>query len=237
MWGLSWKDLLLHWTFPLACLGCREDLSLPLSGPLCGRCLRRVRLLAPPHCRRCCARWDGTEDLCPACRARLSSVEVLRAAFRYQAPLVQLIHAFKFDGHMPAGRLLAGWLSFGWRLQRELGRADALVPVPLHPARERERGFNQARLLAAELSRSTRIPVVEALERARDTSHQWRHARAERAGRLLDAFRLRPGADVREKRIVLIDDVCTTGGTLEGCGRALRRSGARDVRAFVLARS
>jgi len=162
-------------------------------------------------------------------------VEVLRAVFRYRPPLVPLIHAFKFRGHRGAGRLLEHWMASGWHRHPEMGAPDALVPVPLHPRREHERGFNQARRLADELSRATRIPVLEALERTRDTAHQWRYRRADRGARLLDAFRLKPGAEVRRRRLVLIDDVCTTGGTLEGCGRALRRGGAEDVRAYVLA--
>jgi ComF family protein len=114
--------------------------------------------------------------------------------------------------------------------------ADALVPVPLHRARERQRGYNQSRLLAREMSASLDWPVVEALARLRNTPAQVGLNRAQRLANVRDAFCV-TDASVAGRRVLLIDDVCTTGATLGACSQALRRAGARSVWALTLARA
>jgi competence protein ComFC len=111
-----------------------------------------------------------------------------------------------------------------------------LVPVPLHPTRFRERGFNQADALAETLSRRIRLPILRCLERRRYTNTQTRYDRQERMQNLRDAFSLRKSSDVREKRLVLLDDVLTTGSTLHECALVLRAAGAESVRALTVAR-
>ena len=113
---------------------------------------------------------------------------------------------------------------------------DVIVPVPLHPARERERGFNQSALLAELLSDRIALPSKPALERIRYTTTQTAFDRAERMQNLHGAFRLRKKADVRDLRVLLIDDVLTTGSTLSECARVLRRAGASCVYAATAAR-
>ena len=114
---------------------------------------------------------------------------------------------------------------------------DVIVPVPLHPARERERGFNQAAVLAELLSRQVATPLRPVLERIRYTTTQTAFDRAERMENLHDAFRLRKKADVRELRVLLIDDVLTTGSTLSECARVLKGAGALSVHAATVARA
>jgi ComF family protein len=116
-------------------------------------------------------------------------------------------------------------------------RFDLIVPVPLHPARERERGFNQATLLAELLARQLAVPLVAALERTRSTITQTAYDRAERMENLRDAFRLRKNMNVRELRVLLIDDVLTTGSTLSECARILKEAGAISVYAATAARA
>src|SRR5205823_5404499 len=112
-----------------------------------------------------------------------------------------------------------------------------IVPVPLHPTRQRERGFNQAMLLARSLSPRTSLPVVPALERVRYTTTQTAFDRAERMENLRNAFRLRPRRDVRGSRVLLVDDVLTTGSTLSECARVLKQAGASSVYAATAARA
>jgi ComF family protein len=112
-----------------------------------------------------------------------------------------------------------------------------VVPVPLHPARQRERGFNQAALLANLLVPSAAAPVREILERTRYTTTQTAHDRAERMENLHGAFRLRKNQDVRDLRVLLIDDVLTTGSTLSECARVLKAAGAASVHAATAARA
>jgi len=163
-------------------------------------------------------------------------VDAIRAAFRYRTPVPALLYAFKYGGRLWAGEALADWMAGAFHRLPELAGAEALVPVPLHPARERQRGFNQARLLAERIGRASGLPVVEALRRRWNTRAQWRLPRRERRGRLDGAFVLSPDANIRERRVLLIDDVCTSGATVEACAKALRAAGAGSVKAFVLAR-
>jgi ComF family protein len=116
-------------------------------------------------------------------------------------------------------------------------RFDAIIPVPLHPARERERGFNQALLLGELLSARTEIPLRPLLERVRFTKTQTAFDRAERMENLRNAFRLRRNADVQSLRVLLLDDVLTTGSTLSECARVLRKAGAFSVHAVTAARA
>lgn len=163
-------------------------------------------------------------------------LNLARAAFPYRAPIPALIHAFKYRSRKSVGEFLGGEMAAAWARHPELGRPDALVPVPLHPSRERFRGFNQARILALRLGRMTGLPVAELLIRKRRSAPQARRSRAQRSGRLAGIFELAPEAWLDSARIVLIDDVWTTGETLSACARTLRNAGAEDVRGFALAR-
>jgi ComF family protein len=118
----------------------------------------------------------------------------------------------------------------------ELCGADVVVPVPLHAKRLRERGFNQALILAEKTASIYNRPIEECLDRHRDTMPQWFLNRSQRLENLRDAFRARDGFKFSGRSFLLIDDVCTTGATLENCAEALLRAGAKNVYAFVLAR-
>lgn len=217
---MSPSERLLDILLPRTCCGCREDLPPPLSGPLCGDCL----LLLKPRRKA------------PANRG-LAWLKAAEAAYAYRAPVPALLHAFKYEGRASVGAALGGWMAGLWPGRERLGACDALVPVPLHRARERARGFNQALILAKAVARSARTPVIEALLRTRAGAAQARSPRAERAGKLRGAFRLKDGVRVEGLRLVLIDDVLTSGETLEACARELLKAGAEEVRAFVLARA
>jgi ComF family protein len=114
---------------------------------------------------------------------------------------------------------------------------DLIVPVPLHPARLRERGFNQAELLAKTLTQKIGVPVFAALERIRYTTTQTAFDRIDRTENLHNAFRLRKKVTVRELQVLLVDDILTTGSTLSECARVLREAGARSVYAVTAARA
>jgi ComF family protein len=235
-WGLGSAALIGHWVFPRVCPSCREDLPFPIGGPLCGPCLGRLRRLEEPLCRRCGRQWRGPGGPCADCRGRLWAVDSIRAVFPYRPPLPDLLYAFKYEGRPWVGRALAAWMAGAFRYHPDLGRADALVPVPLHPARERARGFNQAEVLAGAVGKSCGLSVLDALRRVRNTPPLWRIGRGRRREGLDGAFARRPGRGVRGLRLVLVDDVCTSGATLEACALELRGGGAASVRAFVLAR-
>lgn len=202
-------------------------------------------LLAPPACAACDARLGKRAVFCAACNATILRVSPLPAAG--SAPAVLAFAAFggavaeglrhlKYSGRpdlaIPLGHLAR-------RAARDAGpAADIVIPVPLHPARLAERGYNQAALLGVEVAEELGVPLAaRALRRTRPTPQQARLDRAARLANVAGAFRVRAPAAVRGRRVLLIDDVCTTGATLAACAEALRASGAVEVTALVVARA
>jgi ComF family protein len=169
--------------------------------------------------------------LCPRCRRTRRGLDRARAIGEYEGALRAIIHALKYDGRRSLARPLA-------RLMRERG-ADVLtgaawvVPVPLHPSRRRERGFNQA----ADLARYVGVPVRRALRRSRATAVQAGLPAARRHKNVRNAFvATRAARELKGQVVVLIDDVCTTGATLSACADALQAIGVAEVRALTAAR-
>jgi ComF family protein len=227
----------LHLLLPRACVHCREDLPFRDEGPLCAACSAAVPPPPKPACVRCAAALGAGRVFCGACAGRLFACRLIRAAAAHRGPAASLVHAFKFRGSptaaRAAGRLMAGDLS----RRPELSGFDALVPVPLHPRRERERGYNQAEILARELGAATGLPLLGLLERRRGAAPSWRLGRAARREELAGAFAARAGGGARGRRLLLVDDVCASATTLEECALALRREGAADAAACVFARA
>ena len=215
-------DLLL----PSRCLGCRTRGSW-----LCPGCADDLPRLAGPGCRVCAAPLAGTL-VCPDCYRDPPGFDSLRAPWRHEGLARELVHALKFGRQRHLAPILAR-LAAG-----ALDPAEppaAVVAVPLHPERQRERGFNQAALLAQGLGAALGVPVREALVRTRPTASQTGLSPAERASNVRGAFAAvepLPGA-----RLLLVDDVCTTGATLGAAARALRRAGAARVDALVVTRA
>jgi ComF family protein len=170
--------------------------------------------------------------LCPRCRRTAHQITVARAVGAYDGILRAIVHALKYDGRRSLARPLAA-------LMRERGAAvlagaDAVVPVPLHRARRRQRGFNQA----ADLARELGLPLNHALRRARATTPQAALPAAQRHRNVRDAFSpTRTLEQLGGLTVVLVDDVRTTGATLEACALVLRRHGVREVRALTAARA
>lgn len=206
---------ILDWLLPDSCPSCLGDVA-PSGPPLCREC--RDALLALEAAR-------APRDQCP---------RVTRAAFRYAPPLPRALYAFKYDSRLRVGRSLADMMGDRWSLYPELGIPHALVPVPLHPRKRRVRGFNQAAVLAEGVSKASGIPALELLRRRTNDTPQARRSRDARVGRLTGAFAA-TAADLGGARLVLIDDVATSGETLRACAKALLQAGAVDVRAYVLA--
>ena len=224
-------DGVLAVVFAPRCAACDHLLDAPTRGPVCEACWASLRPLAPPLCDRCgdqIPSWRTTSlagGLCARCRAFGS----------YDGQLRLIIHALKYDKRRSLARRLA--LLMRERGADVLADADCLVPVPLHWRRLRVRGFNQAADLAAGLG----LPVARALRRVRPTRPQAELPASRRYHNLRGAFApaRRPGRRraVVGKCVVLVDDVFTTGATLDGCARVLKAAGAREVRALTVARA
>lgn len=184
------------------------------------------------HCP-CCALPTPDGGLCGRCLQRRPAFDATHAALLYQPPLTELIPAAKFGDQWALLPALAELLLP--RLQ-ELPRPDCLIPLPLHPRRLRERGFNQAQEIAAPLARALAIPLeYEGLIRVRDTEHQTRLSGKARLRNMRRAF-VAPG-ELRGAHIALVDDVMTSGASLQAAAAALKAAGAARVDAWVLART
>ena len=176
---------------------------------------------------------SDTGGRCPRCRRASTLISRTRAIGTYDGSLRAIIHALKYDGRRSVARQLGSMMrAEGHALLQD---ADLAVPVPLHPARRLSRGFNQA----SDLARGLDIPVVHALRRIRRTGSQADLPAAERQANVRGAFRLArcARAILDGACVVLVDDVSTTGATLEACARVLVEGGAREVRALIAARA
>lgn len=180
---------------------------------------------------------DRAGALCGACRRRPPVFAYARAAVRYEDVAREALHAFKFGGHRALGAPLGDLLIEAVEGRLPGGLPDLLVPVPLHPRRERERGFNQSRLLARRVGRAWGCPVRDdVLVRAVATPSQTTLDGAARRANVRHAFRLRRPELVAGRHIVLVDDILTTGATVSECVRCLGEAGPRTVGILTVAR-
>lgn len=227
--------------YPPHCLGCGSSLADGRRySYLCETCREEVPRVESPSCEICSHPLHGAIDetfACVNCRGRKFHFRFAVARFRSRGVVRDLIHRFKYRGQYFIRHPLSEWLMEALEDPRLAGwEYDLLAPVPLHPARRRERGFNQSRVLAEGVSLRSGHPVEDLLRRLRRTETQTHFDRASRMENLRNAFKVRNIDRVQGKRVLLIDDVLTTGSTLDECARVLRRAGAREVRAAVVAR-
>ena len=236
-WALAALDLV----FPAVCPVCASALAEGRRDPLCGPCWSAIPRIVPPCCARCGAGLaatvtpaSGVLEVCGRCRGEPPAWDWARAGAAYEGPVRQAIHALKFERRAALARPLAALVLEPWGTELA-GRVDALVPVPLARARERERGFNQATLLAEHLAAALGVPVRPRwLTRVRATQSQSELGAAERWANVRGAFQARAGVAGRD--VVVVDDVITTGATAAECARALRAAGARRVGVLTVAR-
>lgn len=222
---------------PTLCPACRE----PVGGDgLCAPCWSKLALIAPPYCERLgipFAYDPGPGVLSMQAIADPPAYHRARAAVRYDDVAKSLVHALKYGDRLDLAPTMGRWMA---RAGRELLEgADALVPVPLHWRRLWARRFNQSALLAKAIAQHSGVAVADAaLKRVKATTQQVGLSQAQRAENVQGAFRVADDrkAEVAGRRLVLIDDVLTSGATSDACTRALLRAGARNVDLLVFAR-
>lgn len=216
---------------------------------LCAACTETFAAVKPPLCT-CCGKMfisrEGPDHLCGHCSRHSWHFHMARSAGIFDHCLATLVHRFKYSGQtglaQPLGMLMLAVLLDNWNL----GDIDCVVPVPLHRTRLRERGFNQSCLLTqtwasalkAHPAAGSRLPVApDLLARTRPTASQTGLGRKARAANLKNAFRVRPGKIVSDLRLLVVDDVFTTGATANECARVLMKAGAKRVDVLTLART
>jgi ComF family protein len=225
--------------YPPACTICSA--SVGLREYLCVDCEAKLSRIVPPFCAKCSEPFDGAITntfSCANCLHRVLYFDAAVSAYRRRGIARHVILNFKYGRQVHLCHLVARWLIAALDDSRLRERTfDAIIPIPLHPAKQRERGFNQAALLAQRLAPRLGIPVRPMLQRVRFTTTQTAFDRTERIQNLRHAFRLRGNGDVRNLRVLLIDDVLTTESTLSECARVLKENGAQSVHAVTAARA
>jgi ComF family protein len=251
----AWATAALDLVFPALCPVCTATLAERRRDPLCGACWDRIARITPPCCDRCGVPWRAsalpigassaaltvtppgpavlTPALCGACRIEPPGWDWARVGAAYEGVVRDAIHALKFRGKRALARPLAELIGEQW--PPLAGDVAALVPVPLGRPRERERGFNQAALLAERLAPRLGVAVRPRwLKRLRDTQPQSDLGASERQANVRGAFEAR--AEVAGRHVVVVDDVLTTGATVAECARALRAAGAARIGVVAVAR-
>ena len=219
--------------YPRECVLCGRLLTD--RSILCPTCLHALPSLAPHGCRICGEPLDDLSlDLCLPCGTRERGFDALHALGPYDGGWDRLIHAFKFDREPAVGRWLGARMADAVAGLENVGAVEAVTYVPMTWNERRARTFNQAAILAQTVSRRLGLPLCKLLIKTRRTRPQSRLSAHERRRNVQDAFRARTS---RMRRILLVDDVCTTGATVEACAMALKRAGAHSVVVLTAARA
>lgn len=227
--------------FPPRCVTCDTLRERHGPLPLCPSCQEKIRYIRSPLCLRCGLPFpaaSGEDHLCGDCITTEKPFAVARAVGEYGETLLTAIHRFKYQGRTGIGKVLGGMMADFASGIWDMTVFDRIVPVPLHRRRLRERGFNQAVILAREISKRFGIPLdLTSLRRGAFTPPQVGLGREERSANVRGAFSARHPERITGRRILLVDDVYTTGSTLAECARVLIRAEAESVAVLTLARA
>ena len=240
-------DWLVDWLYPPRCRGCGGRIHGRDAECFCAACWRQIQLVAHPLCDICGRPFpdtSGADHTCGACLSRTPRFTQARAWACYpreeaaEHPLRQVIQKFKYGRKVSLGKPLGRLLAQGCRPFLDEWSVDVIVPVPLHRKRLRWRGFNQSVLLGRQLSRVYNLPMDPfVLIRNLETPPQTQLSEAERRRNVRGVFSLNPEKSVENRSVLLIDDVYTSGATVNECSRCLKKAGAKEVYVITLARA
>lgn len=221
---------LLKFILPASCAACHTA-----GTPFCENCYQKLEWIEPPVCEHCGHSISREAALCASCRQALSTTCSIRAVVRFAGPIRPAIHALKYGKQRGVAESLATIMIRGWK---EWGSSvDIVLPIPLHVERYRMRGFNQSAEIAKPFAAAFQLPLnTNVIYRKTQTRPQVGLRKQARLENVRDAFYAN-SADVAGKKILLIDDVCTTGATLSAAADVLYQAGAVSVSAYALARA
>jgi len=236
----KWFNAAIGFFYPEVCQYCRQERATPDEGFICSECRKNLKWIEAPFCDRCGLPFGGeisTVFVCNNCNDLTLHFRKARSAVLFEEIMMEVMHRYKYNQALWFERFLANCLVEQAVPELRKEPWDIIVPVPLHPRKEKEREFNQAERLARQLSRASGIPMSKRiLRRVEPTRTQTRLSRKERLENVRKAFALFPGTHLNGQRIVLIDDVFTTGATSSSCAKVLRDAGAADVCVWTVAR-
>jgi competence protein ComFC len=219
---------------PIDCVCCGKHLEKRAIHGICKHCCDNLPFIHEPRCEICSRPINEEAEVCMECKYHSHSYDQALAVFEYSVVIKDMIHRFKYGGEYSLSRTLGYFLSeqlklSGWQV-------DLMVPVPLHKNRQKSRGFNQSALLGDYLSQRNSISCKEdVIIRSVDTQSQTGFNRVKRAENLKEAFTVAKPQAVKDKNILLVDDVHTTGATVDSCSRALRQAGAKKIYVLTIA--
>ncbi|HJU63782.1 MAG TPA: ComF family protein [Candidatus Binatia bacterium] len=240
-------DWLVDWLYPPRCRACSGTIYGRDAEYFCADCWARIRLVAHPLCNLCGQPFPdapGDDHRCAGCLTRTPYFVRARAWACYpreeiaEHPLRQVLQKFKYGRKVSLGKPLGRLMAHGCQEFLEASSIDLIIPVPLHPKRLRWRGFNQSLLLARQVSRMREVPVDPfLLYRSRETPPQTQLTEEERRKNVRGAFALDAAKPLKGKSVLVVDDVYTSGATVNECSRVLVRGGAKAVHVLTLART
>jgi ComF family protein len=231
-------ERLFQFLLPPQCHCCEKILAEGQQG-ICSECLSKIRWIEPPFCSVCGTPFVSrvvNNHLCGVCLTKKKFFLRARALGYYEGPLQEAIHRWKYLGKTTLNPFWGERMTEGFYLYWDSNPFDLFIPVPLHKKRLRERGFNQALLLVKELSRRTGIPYqTRVLQKRKETIPQVNLSGVEREKEVRGSFHLTEGKKIKGKSILLVDDVYTTGATVNECAKVLMAGGAKRVDVLTLA--
>ena len=238
--ALKTGKYLLHILFPRTCFSCGKDLDWDATFPLCPTCENGLTLPGPLICARCGVVLKSGGAHCFHCRGSKEDTfkcKIIRSACNFNEFSRGLVHALKYQGADYVAPYMGEFMARRFSMFTQFADVNLVIPVPLYKARLKKRGYNQSELLARAFCKAANLTLdTTSLLRVRDTQSQTHLGRKERQENMADAFTVSNPPTVKGKTILLIDDVATTGATLEACAQALRKAGAKRIMAFTFAR-
>lgn len=223
--------------YPIHCAICRKNLDPLDNFYVCTFCISMIKQNPKPYCESCGRSAQGAKTICRECRKAPFHFERARSACLYEGVLKELLHLFKYKRRISLSNILSRlMIDFIKEDGHFLDGVDIITFVPLANKRLRERGFNQSEVLALGLAKEFGIPMSDAIEKPRATKPQNELSRNERLVNLNGAFKMKNKIGLENLKILLVDDVMTTGATLNECSKTLLGSGAETVRCLTLAR-
>ncbi len=228
----------LTFVYPAQCRVCDKSLGLETVPYMCDACWHDIQFVEPPWCEICGTPDIENENTCEACASNPPRYGKLRTIALYEAALQQAIHLFKFEKRRRLAKPLTQLILAHIPNDCSIGDYDFILPIPIHKKRLRERGFNQATLLAKGIAKATGVPIAtDVLFRHRYTAPQSSLDREARQTNIVDAFQLRAEESIRGKHLLLIDDVFTTGATIREAVKALWHADPAEIDVLTLARA
>lgn len=233
----GFTELISALIFPLECESCGS--ALPARPPvgICRKCYSEIRILGAPHCPGCGRTLTGGSAKCGSCLGQNFHFDRAFACTRYDGKIKELLHAYKFGGRKYLKNLFAKIIFQFMGDHLSADRFDAVAAVPLSPARKRERGFNQSELISKEVAKKTGAAhVSRALIRIKSAAPQSLLSKNERRANVRGCFLAKERGPFQAKRVLLVDDILTTGNTASECARTLKKAGAASVTVLACAR-